>query len=277
MNTQRPLRLRAILAFTFIGTAACMSSSILGSTGTPSAPVTPIDSLVDTQWLSEHLGEPDLVLLDCSVIIESDGEDGFRPASGRSAYETGHLPTAGFADLFGDLSDSDSPYGFAVPSHEQFVSAMEALGVGDNSRVVLYDNSNSAWAARVWWMLRWAGFDNAAILDGGQSAWMAESLPLSRKPVLRPAGQLSTLPRPELIVDRDAVLNVVETGSATLIDSLPEPQYSGKMSMYDRPGHITGAINVSVNSLRDESGYFKSADDLAALFGDERESISDET
>jgi len=87
--------------------------------------------------------------------------------SGRADYEAGHIPTAGFADLMGNLSDGDSLLKFAVPTPEQFIAAMGALGVGDDSRVVLYDSFGSGWAARVWWMLRWVGFDRAALLDGG--------------------------------------------------------------------------------------------------------------
>ena len=113
-----------------------------------------MDSLVTAEWLSQHLDDPDLVVLDCSVLVEADEDGGYRTVSGRANYESGHIPTAGFADLKGDLSDGDSPLQFAVPTPEQFVATMSALGVGDDTRVVLYDSYNSAWAARVWWMAR---------------------------------------------------------------------------------------------------------------------------
>ena len=244
------------------------SCSVANTPPAKTAPVAQIDSLVSTQWLSEHLNDPDLVVLDCSVLIEMDGKGGMRSLSGRASYDAGHIPTAGFADLMTELSDSESPFQFAVPSHERFRAVMGALGVGDNTKVVLYDNSNSAWAARVWWMLRWVGFDNAAILNGGQGAWVAEGRKLSTQTVKRKTAELTTPLRPELIADRDDVLNVVETGSATLIDSLFPPQYSGEMTMYDRPGHIKGAINVSVGSIRAESGHFKADSELASLFED---------
>jgi thiosulfate/3-mercaptopyruvate sulfurtransferase len=82
---------------------------------------------------------------------------------------------------------------------------MEALGVGDDSRVVLYDAGGSVWAARVWWMLRWIGFDRAALLDGGLNAWTAGERPLSTEPASRPAGTLTVNLRPELIADRDGI------------------------------------------------------------------------
>jgi thiosulfate/3-mercaptopyruvate sulfurtransferase len=110
-----------------------------------------MDTLVTTDWLSQHLDDPDLVVLDCTVRTEPGDGGGFTNVSGRADYDGGHIPSAGFADLTGDLSDSNSPIEFAVPTPERFCSAMGALGVGDDSRVVLYDGYLSAWAARVWW------------------------------------------------------------------------------------------------------------------------------
>jgi thiosulfate/3-mercaptopyruvate sulfurtransferase len=232
----------------------------------PAALVEPLpDTLVTTEWLSEHLDDPDLVVLDCTVSVER-GEDGLVIESGRAGYETGHIPGAGFADLMGDLADADSPFQYAVPSAEQFTAAMGALGVGDDTRVVLYDASMSAWAARVWWMLRWVGFDRAAILDGGLAAWKAEGRPLSTEPVPHPSRTLTPAPRPELIADRDEVLAAIDDAGVTLIDTMPEAHYRGEMAMYARPGHIPTATNVSVMSLLDESGRYRPQEELKALF-----------
>jgi len=226
-----------------------------------------LGTLVTTEWLSQHLDDPDLVVLDCNVRIEQ-GEDGsFRPVSGRSKYESGHIPSAGFADLMNDLSDSNSPYQFAVPTPEDFSAAMGALGVGDGTRVVLYDGTNSVWAARVWWMLRWIGFDQAALLDGGLKAWTAEGRPLSTEPANRQVQQLTPSPRPELIADRNEVLAAIDNDDINIIDALPESHYRGGMSMYDRPGHIPGATNTPSSSLIDESGHYKPYDELAAMLG----------
>ena len=108
--------------------------------------------------------------------IESDAAGKFKSINGRASYEEGHIPGAGFADLLGDLSDADAELQYTLPSPEAFAAAMGALGVGDDTRVVLYDRMGLPWAARVWWMLRWIGFDNAALLDGGLDALL---LPLA--------------------------------------------------------------------------------------------------
>jgi thiosulfate/3-mercaptopyruvate sulfurtransferase len=231
----------------------------------------PMDTLVSAAWLERHLDDPDLVVLDCTVMIEPDGSGGLRSVNGKASYESGHIPTAGFADLLGDLSDGGSPLDFAMPSPEQFAAAMEKLGVDDNSRVVLYDANGSVWAARVWWMLRWIGFDQAALLDGGLDAWTAEGRALSTEPANRPAGQLTVNLRPELIADRDEVLASIDDDSVTLIDALPPAHYRGESTMYDRPGHIPGAVNIPVFSALDESGHYRSLDELATIFGGERD------
>jgi thiosulfate/3-mercaptopyruvate sulfurtransferase len=229
-----------------------------------------MDTLVSTEWLNQHLDDPDLVVLDCTVVQQSDDDGGFHNVSGRASYDAGHIPTAGFADLKGDLCDADSPIEFAVPTPEQFCAAMGALGVGDDSRVVLYDTSYSAWAARVWWMLRWVGFDNAALLDGGLKAWTDEGRPLSTAPANRPTKQLTPSPRPELIADRDEVFAAISDEAVSLIDTLPEPMYRGKETLYARPGHIPGARNICGLDLLDASGRFKSDEDLKAMHDGDR-------
>ena len=246
--------------------AACSNSNDEARNAAP-----PMDTLVSAAWLEQHIDDPDLVVLDCTVLIEPDGSGGLRSVNGRANYESGHIPTAGFADLLGDLSDGESPFDFAMPSPQQFAAAMERLGVGDDSRVVLYDANGSVWAARVWWMLRWIGFDRAALLDGGLDAWKAEGHALSTETAGRPAGQLTVNLRPELIADRDEVLASIDDGSVTLIDVLPPAHYRGETTMYERPGHIPGAVNMPVFSAFDETGRYRSLDELATVFGGERD------
>jgi len=231
-----------------------------------------LDTLVTAEWLSQNLDDPDLVVLDCTVLVEPDENGSVRVVSGRANYEAGHIPSAGFADLMGDLSDSDSPLRFAMPTPEQFSAAMSALGVGDDSRVVLYSSNNSAWAARVWWMLRWVGFDRAALLDGGLSAWTAEGRPLSTEPATPAEKVLTVALRPQMIADRNEVLASIEDDAVSLIDAMPEAHYRGEMTMYDRPGHIPGASNIPAFALHDESGHYRPHDELAAIFDDDRDS-----
>ena len=229
-----------------------------------------MDALVTTEWLSQHLNDPDLVLLDCTVNQVPEEGGGFHNISGYTEYEKAHIPGAGFANLKGDLSDSNSSIEFAVPTPEQFCLAIGALGIDDGSRVVLYDTSYSAWAARVWWMLRWVGFDRAVLLNGGLKAWIDEGRPLSTEPATRLAKHLTPDPRPELIADRDEVLASIDDSAVSLIDTLPEAFYRGEMTLYARPGHIPGATNTCGLDLLDESGRYRPDDELAAILDGDR-------
>jgi len=230
-----------------------------------------METLVTADWLSHHLDDPDLVVLDCSVDQQPDEGGGFRYVSARPAYDDGHIPSAGFADLTGDLSDHDSPLDLALPTPEQFCAAMGALGVGPESRVVLYDGASSVWAARVWWMLRWVGVDRAAILDGGLGVWTAEGRPLSTDPAQPPARELTADPRPRLIADRDEVFAAVGDDDVHLLDAMPAEHYRGEMALYDRPGHVPGASNLSAFELVDGSGRYRPLPELGAVVDRDRD------
>jgi thiosulfate/3-mercaptopyruvate sulfurtransferase len=125
---------------------------------------------VETEWLEAHLPDSDLRVLDCTVLFETDAH-GVRVNNGREAWAQGHIAGSGFADLMEDLSDRDSRLPFMMPPAAQFAEAMGRYGVGESTRVVLYDASRDRRAhmraVRVWWMERAFGFEQAAVLNGG--------------------------------------------------------------------------------------------------------------
>ena len=229
-----------------------------------------MDLLVSTQWLAEHLGDPDLVVLDTTVLVQQ-GEDGkFSSATARSDYEAGHIPTAAYADLLGDLSDRNSPMEFVMPSPEQFRIAIGKLGIGNDSRVVLYSANYPAWASRLWWMLRWAGFDRVALLDGGLNAWVAEGRELSVKPATYPEKEFTLSLRQNVIADQNEVLSAIDNDEVSIIDAMNDAHYNGQFAMYDRPGHITSASSMPSTNMVDESGYFRSIDELEMMHDSDR-------
>ncbi len=239
---------------------------------TPQHSTETVDSLVSTDWLAGTLDAADLVVLDCTTWLRRV-DDGFKAVSGRAEFEAGHVPGARFADLTGDLCDNSGPYRFVVPTPDHFAGAMAELGVSDASRVVLYDQNGSMWAARVWWMLRWIGFDRAALLDGGLGPWKAEGRSLDTGPAApNPAGKLTPKPRPELVASRAEVLAAIDDGSTCIIDSLGAAEYRGEQSAYGRAGHIPGAINVPAHALTDrDTGQYLPLEVLAERFPAERE------
>ena len=136
--------------------------------------------LIETEELAARLDEPGLRIYDCTVFLQRDADRGLRTESGRDAWEQSHIPGS-------DFIDRDARLRFMMPSASQFESALGPLGLGNDARVVLYDRASSMWAARIWWMLRVMGFDNAALLNGGGQKWTNEGRPVSSETPTYPA------------------------------------------------------------------------------------------
>ena len=228
-----------------------------------------MDLLVTSEWLAGELGAVDLVVIDATVYLAM-GPNGYESESGRTKFEEAHIPGARFGDLIGDLCDAESPDRFALPTPAALAAAFERLGVRDGSRVVLYDDNGSMWAARVWFMLRWLGFDDAAILDGGMRVWRDEGRPTEAGSAEDPAaaaGSLTVSLRPRLVADKDEVMAAMTDGATCLIDALPAPVFNGEVAPYGRPGHIPTAINVSAAGMIDQdTGRFRPLDDIRHHF-----------
>lgn len=219
-----------------------------------------MDLLVTTEWLADELGADDLIVIDATIFLTL-GANGYESESGRARFEEAHIPGAVFGDLTGELCDVDSPDRFALPAPAELAAAFERLGVADGRRVVVYDDNGRLWGARVWFMLRWLGFDNAALLDGGMEAWRNQGRALETgpgRPRSAQPGSLTIALRPGLVADKDEVMAAMTDGAACLIDALPGPVYRGEVAPYGRPGHIPGAISVSAAGLVDqETGHFR--------------------
>ena len=224
--------------------------------------------LVETDWLAQHLDDPNVRVLECTVYLHPKPEGGFRAESGRAKWAEGHIPGAGFADLTEELSDRTSPLLYMMPPPEQFAEAMGRYGVGDGVRVVLYDRAVNMWAARVWWMLRAFGYENAAVLNGGWKKWTTEGRAIATDSGARPAREFRANPRPDLIADKKAVLAGVGDRATCLINALTEEQHRGTGGVaYGRAGRITGSGNVAARDLVDPKTHaYLSADELRAKF-----------
>jgi thiosulfate/3-mercaptopyruvate sulfurtransferase len=220
--------------------------------------------LVESDWLEARLDDPELRILDCMVFVHAAGLE-----SGREKWTEGHIPGSGFADLVTELSNPDRPIPLMMPSEEQFAAAMSRYGVGEGTRVVLYDAGRNMWAARLWWMLRAFSFDNAVVLNGGWRKWTLEGRPVSTEPPTHPQGDFIARPRPELIAGKEEVLAAIEDDDSCLIDALRQTEYSGKVAFYGRPGHIPTSVNVAARSLvdRDSQAYSPEAR-LREIFAD---------
>jgi thiosulfate/3-mercaptopyruvate sulfurtransferase len=211
------------------------------------------EALISADRLEAHLGDPDLRVYDCTTYLAYESGTGqpYRVVSGRDDYDAGHIPGSGFLDLQGEFSVKDSPYRFTLPAPETAAAAFARHGVGDDTRVVLYSRGSLQWATRFWWMLRWLGFDRAAILDGGYDKWAADGRPVSTGPCRYPAGKLSIAPRPELFVGKQAVLDAIGDAGVCTLNALGRDLHSGANPRYGRAGRIPESVNVPAAELVD--------------------------
>jgi thiosulfate/3-mercaptopyruvate sulfurtransferase len=226
--------------------------------------------LVTTDWLAEHLGAPDLVVLDCTMHLIPDPKITYTVKSGREDFEKGHIPRAQFVDLQEDLSDNGKlPLRFMLPQPAAFAAAMRRLGIGNGSRVVTYSTTTPQWATRVWWVMRNFGFDGAAVLDGGFQKWAREGRPVETGPArVRPPADFTVREERPLMVGKDAVLAAIGDGATCTINALQAMQHAGTGgNTYGRPGRIAGSVNVPTAGLVDPAtGTYLPAPALRAKF-----------
>ena len=234
--------------------------------------------LVETDWLAVHLDDPELRIIDCTQYLLDYGEKvEITTVSGREHYAQRHIPGAAYVDLLADLTDRTRPGIYApMPPAAQFAEVMSRIGVGEGARVVLYDDFLGMYAARIWWMLRAFGFDNAAVLNGGWRKWEGEGRPVSTEPAAYPPANFVLRPRPELIADKEDVLAAIGDRSVSIVNALLEPEYTGDPAFphhygrpgHIRPGHIPSSVNVPFAAVVEMNGdtRFVPADELRGRF-----------
>lgn len=211
--------------------------------------------LVETDWVAAHLDDPTLRIFDCTIVVPDDQAQqgqGYRVESGYQTWRKGHIPGSGFADLVTDLSDPNGRFPFTAPSPERFAETMSRYGVGEGTRVILYDAFMNVCAARLWWLLRAFGFDNAAVLSGGWTKWTKEDRPISTASAAYPPAQFVVRPRPQLLARKPEVFAALNEPGTLLVNALSPEDFAGTAPpRYSRPGHIPSSVNVPFLSLVD--------------------------
>ncbi len=206
-------------------------------------------------------GNASLRIYDCSVSIEMTSE-GYCVASGEADWKEAAIPGSGFMDLQGAFSDTASPHGFTLPSADALQAAYRAIGISEDSKVVLYSRSHVMWATRAWWMLHSCGHGHVSVLDGGLRAWQSASGELAPGRQRYPAGDFKVNLDTSLWADQEQVLEAIGDEAICTVNALPNGMHTGQVeSPYGRPGHIRGSINVEYDSLL-EDGYFRGSDEI---------------
>jgi thiosulfate/3-mercaptopyruvate sulfurtransferase len=219
-----------------------------------------MDPVVTTEWLSKHLGEPDLRIVDGTWHMPQLGRDA------RAEFAATHLPGAVFFDIDA-IADRGTTLPHMLPSPEEFGAAVGALGIGSGDRVVVYDVRGVVSAARVWWTFRAFGHDAVAVLDGGLKKWRAEGRPVESG-LPSPARRTFTARRrAELVRDLDAMRANLGSRSAQVLDARSAGRFTGtepEPRAGLRGGHIPGSLNLPYETLYRPDGTLKPPDELAA-------------
>ncbi len=229
-------------------------------------------TLVSTEWLAEHLQDPAIRIVDIRGYVKTTdlggGKQEARYIAARDEYEAGHIPGAVFVDWTSDITDPDDPVPAQIAPPGRFAALMGRLGIGDDTRVVIYDHKGTQFATRLWWALGYYGHARAAVLDGGWAKWIAEGRPVSTEiSSPRPATFTPHL-RPERRVTAAEVLAHSQAGDRPIIDSRDREQYTGATARGDKGGHIPGARLLPNATLFNADGTWKSDDELRRIVAD---------
>jgi thiosulfate/3-mercaptopyruvate sulfurtransferase len=215
---------------------------------------------VSTAWLAEHLGAPDVAVIDATFFLPDEKHDA------KAEYLEGHIPGAVFFDIDA-IADHTTNLPHMLPHPENFAEAMEKLGLGDGLRFVVYDASNLQGGARVWWTLRVFGARDVKILAGGLPRWRAEGRPLEQGLVRRAPRRFSVNFDKTAVVDAGNVKEACEAGSVQILDARAAARFSG-MAAEPRPGlrsgHIPGSLNLPWRDVV-QSGEIKPAGEIKTL------------
>ncbi len=219
-------------------------------------------TLVSTEWLSAHLEDPDLRVLDASYYLPAMNRDA------KAEYDAAHIPGARFFDI-DEISDLRSDLPHMVPPVEKFMSRMRAMGVGDGHQVVVYDGAGIFSAPRVWWLFRLMGQMEVAVLDGGLPKWQAEGRPVEDMPPIVRDRHMTVRRQNHLVKDVTQVSAASKLADTTILDARSAARFAGEADEPRaglRKGHIPGSANLPFPEVLNEDGTMKDPEALTAIF-----------
>ncbi|HKD55267.1 MAG TPA: sulfurtransferase [Steroidobacteraceae bacterium] len=226
-------------------------------------------TLLEPAELVPHLDEPDWAIIDCRFELAA-------PEWGASAYAAGHIPRALYVHLDRDLSAERTAHTgrHPLPSPTALAATLGRLGIDARVQVVAYDQASGVYAARLWWLLRWLGHPQVAVLNGGIAAWQRAGLPLSTAPEQRAARRFVPAANPGVLVSGEEVAAAVDSGTlsrgtAMLVDARSAERFAGENETLDVvAGHIPGARNHPFATNHDAQGRFLPAAELRRAWQD---------
>ncbi len=221
-----------------------------------------IKTIVSTEVLAQHLNDPNWIVFDCRFTLTNQ-------ETGSKAYQTSHIPGARYAHLDKDLSGpvTEKSGRHPLPDVQQLCEKLSRWGVDSSKQVVVYDDSFGAMAVKMWWLLRWLGHENVALLDGGLPKWRKEKRPMS--------AELPQIIQEKFVVrlHKEMQANAAEVDNARqercrlVIDARPEQRYTGEREPLDKvAGHIPGSVNWVFDENLDFDGTYLPAEELREAY-----------
>jgi len=205
--------------------------------------------LAETGWLSEHIGDAGLTLIDCGT---------------PDAYNRAHIPGAIALPVIPQIKDPEDDVHVMPPG--PFSELMGRLGVSDETDVVTYDANNSLWAARLWWALRYYGHHNASVLNGGWHKWIHERRPVTTDATQPAPARFTAKAELKAICTLDQLVG--RAGSGGILDVRSAEEYAGTNSRGNRrTGHVPGAAHIEWLDFvtRDDLHVFKPAEEIRVM------------
>jgi thiosulfate/3-mercaptopyruvate sulfurtransferase len=217
-------------------------------------------TFIDTPTLEDRLQDASLVVVDCRFKLDD-------PDWGAREYEASHIPGAVYADLDRDLAGRKTGTNgrHPLPDPAAFSASLGRFGIDQDTQVVAYDQDAGMYASRFWWMLRWLGHGQVAVLDGGFAKWMDEHRPTRSGREPRPPRTFAGAPRQDMVASADDVAGLIGRRGWLLLDARAPERFSGETETIDkRAGHIPGAANHFFRLNLDERNTLRPTEDVRA-------------
>jgi thiosulfate/3-mercaptopyruvate sulfurtransferase len=215
-------------------------------------------TLIDAEALAEHVSDPGFAVIDCRYDLKDEGW-------GAREYAHGHIPRAVYASLDLDLSGTKTGQNgrHPLPDPAALAITFGRLGIADGVQAVAYDQDNGMYSSRLWWMLRWLGHDDVAVLDGGFAKWLAENRPRRSGVETCAPRDFKGAPRPGGLMTADETAVAIGAGGWRLLDARSPERFRGEGETIDKAaGHIPGAANHFFKWNVKDDGTFRSPDEI---------------
>lgn len=223
--------------------------------------------LVEPQWLLEHLNDPKVHVIDCTVNMVAQPVGASIVTTARPEYLKAHMPDAHYAHMVDDLSDPEGLFPYALASVEHISALLRSFGINNGDTIVLYGAAWPQVVTRAWWILTVSGAEDVRILNGGWQGWLKAGFPVTDQLPPKREGNFKGRRISGMLATRADVERAMNNGEACIVNALTPEQFTGEGGAhYGRPGRIPGSVSAPNRDLVDPAtGRYRSLADISAM------------